>query len=230
MLFSKKQLFSLETTRFLSEKQLLYYALFSLPSLLIISVRLAGVFFGKSAVEGKITEQIEGLIGSESAELIQSIIINSSISTSSTIYVVIGVGVLIFGASGVFIQLQKALNGILGVRVADRGILHTVIDRAQAFGMVLILGFLMLLSLIINSLITAFSNLIGEYFPILSSGFIQLLNFLFSQAIITVLFASIFTILPDVSIKLFRISQLSTIWPFFETPVASPSRTWLSLK
>jgi len=179
-----------------------YYALFSLPSLLIISVHLAGVFFGKKAVEGRITEQFEGLIGSESAELIQSIIINSSISSSSTLYVIIGVGVLIFGASGVFIQLQKALNNIWGVRVVDRSILHTVIDRAQAFGMVLILGFLMLLSLIINSLIGAFADLIGEYFPVLSSGFIKLLNFLFSQAIITVLFALIFTILPDVKVRL----------------------------
>lgn len=178
-----------------------YYALFSLPSLLIISVHLAGVFFGKEAVEGQITERIEGLIGLESAELIQSIIANSTISASSNLYVLIGVGVLIFGASGVFIQLQRALNDVWGVRVVDRGILHTVIDRAQAFGMVLAIGFLMLLALIINSLISGFSDLIGTYFPVLSSGLVQLLNFLLSQAFITVLIAFIFTILPDVKVR-----------------------------
>lgn len=178
-----------------------YYALFSLPSLLIISVHLAGVFFGKSAVEGEVTHEIEGLIGSESAELIQNIIINSTLSESSTIFVIVGIGTLIFGASGVFIQLQKALNDIWGVRAEDGGIWHTVKDRAIAFGMVLVLGFLMLLSLLINSLINVFSNFIGEIYSTLSSGIIQFINFLVSQLIITALFASIFTILPDVKVR-----------------------------
>src|SRR5699024_9810740 len=141
-----------------------YYALFSLPSLLIISIHLAGIFFGKSAVEGRVTREIEGLIGSDSAELIQGIIVNSTLSQISTIFIIIGIGTLIFGASGVFIQLQKALNNIWGVRSVESGIWYTVKERAIAFGMVLIIGFLMLLSLIISFLISAFSDFIGEIF------------------------------------------------------------------
>lgn len=178
-----------------------YYALFSLPSLLIISIHLAGIFFGKSAVEGRVTREIEGLIGSDSAELIQGIIVNSTLSQSSTIFIIIGIGTLIFGASGVFIQLQKALNNIWGVRSVESGIWYTVKERAIAFGMVLIIGFLMLLSLIISFLISAFSDFIGEIFTSLSPGFIKFVNFLVSQLIITVLFAAIFTILPDVKVR-----------------------------
>lgn len=178
-----------------------YYALFSLPSLLIISVHFAGVFFGTSAVEGQVTHEIEGLIGSDSAELVQDIIINSALSKSSTVFIIIGIGSLIFGASGVFLQLQKALNDIWGVRVADTSIWHTVKDRAIAFGMVLVIGFLMLLSLLINSLISFFSDFIGGVYTSLSAGFIQLINFIISQLFITALFASIFTILPDVKVR-----------------------------
>lgn len=89
-----------------------YYALFSLPSLLIITVHFAGVFFGREAVEGKITQEIGGLIGKGSAELIQTMIINSALSESSVLFIIFGLGVLVFGATGVFYQLQKALNDI----------------------------------------------------------------------------------------------------------------------
>lgn len=175
-----------------------YYALFSLPSLLIISVYLAGTFFGQQAVEGKITQEIEGLIGVESAQLIQSVIANSALSESSTLFILVGIGTLIFGASGVFIQLQKALNDIWGVRVNDDGLWHTVKDRAVAFGMVLIIGFLLLLSLLLNSLISGFSDFIGDLYVSLSPSVIQFINFVVSQLVITALFTAIFLVLPDV--------------------------------
>lgn len=175
-----------------------YYALFSLPSLLIISVYLAGTFFGQQAVEGKITQEIEGLIGVESAQLIQSVIANSALSESSTLFILVGIGTLIFGASGVFIQLQKALNDIWSVRVNDDGLWHTVKDRAVAFGMVLIIGFLLLLSLLLNSLISGFSDFIGDLYVSLSPSVIQFINFVVSQLVITALFTAIFVVLPDV--------------------------------
>lgn len=178
-----------------------YYALFSLPSLLIITVHLAGVFFGKEAVEGRVTQEIEGMIGADSAELVQTIIINSTLAENSFLYLIVGIGMLIFGASGVFVQLQKALNNIWGVRAVSEGLLSTMKERAVAFGMVLVLGFLMLTSLVVNSLISAFSDFIGEVYTTLSPGFVQFVNFLVSQAIITILFASIFTILPDVKVR-----------------------------
>src|SRR5690554_2941793 len=178
-----------------------YYALFSLPSLLIITVHFAGVFFGREAVEGKITEEISGLIGKGSAELIQTMIINSALSESSLLFIIFGVGVLIFGATGVFFQLQKALNDIWSVRAKKNTLLATLKRRAVAFGMVLAVGLLLLISLVISSAINAFSDFIGSNYADLSSGIVQLLSFVFSQIIITALFATIFTVLPDVKVK-----------------------------
>ena len=178
-----------------------YYALFSLPSLLIITVHFAGIFFGREAVEGRITGEIGGLIGQGSAELIQAMIINSALSESSVLFIIFGVGVLIFGATGVFFQLQKALNDIWSVRAKKNTFLDTLKRRAISFGMVLAIGLLLLISLVITTAINALSDIIGSYYTDLSSQLVQILNFIFSQIIITALFATIFTLLPDVKIK-----------------------------
>lgn len=178
-----------------------YYALFSLPSLLIITVHFAGVFFGREAVEGRITGEISGLIGQGSAELIQAMIINSALSESSVLFVIFGIGILIFGATGVFFQLQKALNDIWSVRSKKNNIKDTLKRRVVSFGMVLIIGLLMLISLILSTAVNAISDFIGNYYTEFSSQFIQFLNFIISQIIVTALFAAIFTILPDVKIK-----------------------------
>lgn len=178
-----------------------YYALFSLPSLLIITVHFAGIFFGREAVEGRITNEISGLIGTQSAELIQTMIINAALSESSVLFVIFGVGILIFGATGVFFQLQKALNDIWSVRAKKNTILDTLKRRAISFGMVLIIGLLLLISLVITTAINALSDIIGNYYTELSEHIVQILNFVFSQLIITSLFAAIFTLLPDVKIK-----------------------------
>lgn len=178
-----------------------YYALFSLPSLLIITVHLAGIFFGREAVEGRITSQIAGLIGQGSADLIQAMIINSALSESSTLFIIFGIGMLIFGATGVFFQLQKALNDIWSVRAKKNSLWDTLKRRFVAFGMVMAIGLLLLISLVISTAINAFSDFISSYYQDISSWLIVGLNFIFSQIIITALFATIFTLLPDVTIK-----------------------------
>jgi len=178
-----------------------YYALFSLPSLLIITVHIAGVFFGREAVEGRITAEISGLIGKGSADLVQTMIINSALSESSLLFVLYGIGVLIFGATGVFFQLQKALNNIWSVRAKKHTLIATLKRRVVAFWIVLAIGLLLLISLIISSAINALSDFIGSYYESVSSGLVELLSFAFSQIIITALFATIFTVLPDVTVK-----------------------------
>lgn len=178
-----------------------YYALFSLPSLLIITVHLAGVFFGKEAVQGRITGEISGMIGQGSAELVQTMIINSALSESSLLFIIFGIGVLIFGATGVFFQLQKALNNIWSVRSKKNGIIDTLKRRVVSFGLVLIIGLLMLISLVLSTAINALSEFIGDYYTEFSSQFIEIINFIISQIIVTALFAAIFTLLPDVKIK-----------------------------
>ncbi len=178
-----------------------YYALFSLPSLLIITVHFAGIFFGKEAVEGRITGEISGMIGQGSAELIQAMIINSALSESSLLFIIFGIGMLIFGATGVFFQLQKSLNDIWSVRSKKNTIIDTLKRRVVSFGMVFVIGLLMLISLVLSTAINALSDFIGNYYTDFSSQFIQILNFIISQIIVTALFAAIFTILPDVKIK-----------------------------
>ncbi len=169
--------------------------------MLIITVHFAGIFFGRDAVEGRITGEIGGLIGQGSAELIQAMIINSALSESSVLFIIFGIGVLIFGATGVFFQLQKALNDIWSVRAKKNTFLDTLKRRVISFGMVLAIGLLLLISLVITTAINALSDLIGNYYTDLSSQLVQILNFIFSQIIITALFATIFTLLPDVKIK-----------------------------
>ncbi len=177
-----------------------YYALFSLPSLLIITVHLAGIFFGVEAVEGRVTGELSGLIGEGSAELIQAMIINSALKESSVLFIIFGIGTLIFGATGVFFQLQKALNNIWSVRAKEGGIFDTLKRRVVSFGLVISIGLLLLISLVVSSAINAFSEFIGNY--VSSSSFmVSGLNFIFSQLIITALFAAIFTFLPDVKIR-----------------------------
>lgn len=178
-----------------------YYALFSLPSLLIITVHFAGVFFGREAVEGRITGEISSLIGKGSADLIQAMIINSALSDSSLLFIIFGIGMLIFGATGVFFQLQRALNDIWSVRSKKNTFLDTLKRRAVSFGMVLAIGLLLLISLVVSTAINALSEFIGNYYSDFSWQFVEILNFLFSQIIITALFAAIFTLLPDVKIK-----------------------------
>lgn len=178
-----------------------YYALFSLPSLLIITVHFAGVFFGREAVEGRISGEISGMIGEGSADLVQTMIINSALSESSVLFIIFGVGVLIFGATGVFYQLQRALNDIWSVRSKKNNIWDTLKRRVVSFGMVVIVGLLMLISLILTTAINALSDFIGNYYTEFSSGFIQFINFIVSQIIVTALFAAIFTMLPDVKVK-----------------------------
>lgn len=178
-----------------------YYALFSLPSLLIITVYFASIFFGKEAVEGRITGKISGLVGEGSADLIQAMIINSTLSGSSALYIIFGVGMLLFGATGVFYQLQKALNDIWSVRAKKNSLWDTIKRRAVAFGVVLSMGLLLLISLVISTVINALSGLIGEYYANFSSPVVKILNFVLSQITITALLAAIFTLLPDVKIK-----------------------------
>lgn len=178
-----------------------YYALFSLPSLLIITVHFAGVFFGREAVEGRITGEISGLIGKGSADLIQAMIINSALSESSLLFIIFGIGMLIFGATGVFFQLQRALNDIWSVRSKKNNFVDTLKRRAVSFGMVLAIGLLLLISLVVTTAINALSEFIGNYYSDFSWQMVEVLNFIFSQIIITALFAAIFTLLPDVKIK-----------------------------
>lgn len=178
-----------------------YYTLFSLPSLLMIVVTIAGKFFGRDAVQGRITSEIGGLIGDGAAEAIEGMIANAALNDSSAFTVVFGVGALLFGATGAFFQLKRTMNFIWNVKEKDQTILRMVIDRVISFGMILVVGLMLLVSLVISATIGAISEYVEQIAPNITAIALDIGNFLFSYIFITALFASIFKILPDVKLK-----------------------------
>ena len=184
-----------------------YYAIFSIPALLVIVITTAGVIFGQEAVQGEISRQISGIVGSDAAKFIESTIEKSSSYGNKWYAIGISIGTLIFGATGVFFQLQKILNRIWGVEpVPKNAFLSMLKSRAMSLGMILVIGFLLLISLMLTSLLSALSNWMSQFMPewMMDSFFIADLTLSF--AVITTLFALIFKILPDVDI------QWRTVW------------------
>ena len=178
-----------------------YYTLFSLPSLLIIVVSIAGYFFGRDAVQGRITGQIGEFIGKDSANIVENMISNAALSNNSNMAVIFGVFMLIFGATGVFFQLKKAMNNIWNVAEKKETYFKMFMDRLISFGMILILGFLMLLGLILSTMIRILSDYIESSAPVLTALGLDLVNYLLSLVFITLLFGAIFKLLPDIKIR-----------------------------
>ncbi|KAM3107147.1 YihY/virulence factor BrkB family protein [Phormidesmis sp. 146-33] len=180
---------------------LAYYTVFSLAPLLLIAIAIAGAVFGEEAAKGELIGQIQGLVGSEGAEAIQTMIANANKPGSGgTIATITGVVFLLFGASGVFGQLQAALNTIWEVKPKPgQGIGSFLQSRFLSFAMVLVIGFLLLVSLVLSAILAGISNLFGNFVPnLVIVG--QLLNFVISFGVITMLIAAIYKFLPDVRV------------------------------
>lgn len=176
---------------------LTYYTIFALAPLLVIGVAVAGAVFGDAAVQGEIVAEIEDEVGAEAAVIIQNLISSARESENGTLATVVSSVLLFFGASGLFSQMQRTLNMIWGLSAAPQtGILNTVRKRALAFGMVLVVGLLMLLSFAMTTVITAVGDQLSVWLPGIGSLLPQI-NFLASLVILTVLFALLFKVLPD---------------------------------
>jgi membrane protein len=180
---------------------LAYYTMFSIAPLLIIVIAIAGAIYGEEAARGEIVRQIQGLVGRDGAEFIQSMIQNASRPGSGGgIATLIGIGVLIFGASGVFGQLQAALNTIWEVKPKPgRAVKSFVQARFLSFAMVLVIGFLLLVSLVLSAALSGISGYFNGFLPeVFQVG--RILNSVLSFALITLLFAAIYKFLPDVEV------------------------------
>lgn len=179
---------------------LAYYTVFSLAPLLIIAIAVAGFFWSGQAAQGLVFDQIRGVLGANAAELVQTMIQNAGNRGSGILGTVVGVVTLLLGATGVFAALQGALNEVWDVMPdPDTGFMSTITDRLLSFGMVLIIGFLLLVSLVLSAALSA----VGQFVSGLSPGlqFVgQVVNFVVSFGVITLLFASIYKVLPDVEI------------------------------
>lgn len=179
-----------------------YYALFSLPSLMIIVVSIAGYFFGREAVQGRLTEEIAKFIGYDTANAVQSMIENAALSQDSTWAVIFGLAMLIFGATGVFFQLKFAMNNIWNVAARKANFLQLVLDRVISLGMVFVLGLLLLIAMVISTVLKMVSDKVEEFLPNITGFMVNMANFCVSFLIITTLFAAIFKLLPDIKIRL----------------------------
>ena len=179
---------------------LAYYTVFSITPLLVIAIAIAGAVFGQDAARGEILEQINSLVGEQGAQVIEVGLNNASQPELSSVASIISVVVLLIGASGVFAQLQEALNTVWDVKVKpDRGIWNFIRKRLLSFGMVLAIGFLLLVSLLLSAVLSGIGKLQINLLPGITPVW-QLLNFGISFGFITLLFALIYYYLPDVKI------------------------------
>ena len=180
---------------------LAYYASFSIAPLLVIAMAIAGLIFGEDAARGAINEQLRSLLGAEAAIGVEGMITAAHKPQEGILAAVIGVIVLLFGASGVFGELQSSLNAIWHVEPkAVRGILGTIKDRFLSFTMVLGTGFLLLVSLLFSAVLSALEQWMTHSLPA-PTGLLQAIHFLVSFGITTLLFALIFKVLPDIPIR-----------------------------
>lgn len=179
---------------------LAYYTIFSLAPLLVIAIAVAGLVFGQEAAQGQIMNQIAGLIGPQNAQLLQTMIQNASQPGTSIVATVLGLATLLLGATGVFGQLQDALNTMWEVQPKPgRGLLGLIKDRFLSFAMVLGTGFLLLVSLVLSAALAALGTFVGGLLP--APGLVlEVINFIVSFGTITLLFAAIYKLLPDVKI------------------------------
>jgi membrane protein len=185
---------------------LAYYTVFSLTPLITISLAIVGMVFGKNAARGELVSQIQGLVGRQSAQVIETAIANISQNSHPGITSLINIGVLLFAASGVFAELQGALNTIWEVAPKPGKELRLFIrQRLLAFLMVMAIGFLLLASLMLNTFLVAISHLVTSshlVINILPGGSVpwRLLNTVGSFIITTVLFGLIYKYLPQAKI------------------------------
>jgi membrane protein len=180
-----------------------YYTIFSLPGLLIIIINMAAYFFDKQEITTQITSQIQQVMGGDTARDIEAIISNASDSRGSVITSIIGIATLLFGATGVFYELQQMLNKIWKVEPkvkTSHKILELIRDRIFSFGLILVVGFLLLVSLVLSAGLSAVSEWVSLHFSESLNIVFSVLDVLISLAVITFLFASIYKYLPDVKL------------------------------
>jgi membrane protein len=186
---------------FSSSAVIAYYTIFSLPGLLVIIINVAGYFFGKEAVTNQISEQVRGAIGPDTAQYIQNIVAKASEAKGTWISSILGIAALLFGATGVFYQVQQIFNNIWEVKPkAKQKILKLVRDRLFSFGLILVIGFVLLVSLVISAALSAVSEWVAGYLSESLLVLFGVLDFLFSMVVIAVLFAAMYKYLPDVKL------------------------------
>lgn len=181
---------------------LAYYTLFSLAPLLLLIISLAGVFFGDDAVKGTVFTELNGLLGNQAAAQVQEVIKNMELSGDTTFSLVVSAVTLIIGATTVFGELQDSINMIWNVKAKPkRGWVKLLKDRLLSGSLIIGLGFLLVVSLVVNGMLDAFNSMLKDWFADVSVVLFYILSIVVNLLVLSVVFAVIYKVLPDAKIK-----------------------------
>ncbi|MFP5040584.1 YihY/virulence factor BrkB family protein [Parasediminibacterium sp. JCM 36343] len=181
---------------------LAYYTIFSIAPMIIVIISLCDFFYGKAAIEGSIYGHLQTYVGKAAALQIEQVIRNATTSRDLTIASIIGVASLIFAATGVFAEIQDSINQIWRLKAKPKkGWLKLIVNRVLSFSMVVSIGFIMLVSLIVSSVLDMVGGQLLKFLPQLAVYVAYGINLFITFSTITLLFAIIFKVLPDARIK-----------------------------
>jgi membrane protein len=181
-----------------------YYTVFSIAPLIVIVISVAGLVFGSDAVSGKVYHQIKNVIGPDAALQIQDIIATVQLQDKGFAGTIIGVAILFFGATGVFTEIQSSINFIWGIKAKPKkGVLKYITNRLISFSLIISIGFVLLVSLLANSLMDIMYDRLQHILHInqASISFLYAVNLILIFIVITLFFAVIYKVLPDAYIK-----------------------------
>ena len=173
-----------------------FYTVTSIAPVLLIVVAIAGLAFGRDAAQNAISAQLSGLMGQQTADVLQSAVASAAGKSSGILATLIGIGTLIATASGVFGEMQSALNAIWKTKPHATTVSRLIQARAVSLGLVAALGFLLIVSLAVSAGLTAFGNYLDFILPV-GKLILPVLNFTVSLLLLAVLFAAIYKVLPD---------------------------------
>ena len=181
---------------------LAYYTTLSLAPMLVIIISVSGFLFGKEAMRGEVYSQINGLVGSDAALQIQTTMQNIHLKGNTPFATIISIIILIIGATGIFGEMQDSLNKIWGLKTTSRKAWwRLIINRLLSFSIIICMGFVLMVSLILNGVVAALSGKLNTFIHGAGDTMILVVDNILSVLVTTVLFATIFKVLPDAKIK-----------------------------
>jgi membrane protein len=173
-----------------------FYTVTSLAPVLLIVIAIAGLVFGKDAAQGAILAQLTTLMGKQTADVLQTALTSAADTSSGVLATLIGIGTLVATASGMFGEMQTGLNKIWKAKPKSGTVSRLIRARAASLGLVAALGFLLIVSLVVSAGLTALGSYLDSVLPF-GKAILSILNFAVSLALLSVLFAAIYKVLPD---------------------------------
>ncbi|MBS1585153.1 MAG: YihY/virulence factor BrkB family protein [Bacteroidetes bacterium] len=181
---------------------LAYYTVFSIGPLLLVMVTVAGLFFKQTNITGRVYHQMQYLVGTQGADQMKSILENISQQNNGSLFGIVGIIVLIFGATGVFVEIQTSINYIWSIKAKpQKGWLEFIRNRLLSFSLIIGIGFLLIVSLLINAIMDALTGRLEHFLGDANTVLLKIISVVLLYLVISVLFAVIYKVLPDATIS-----------------------------